>query len=219
MIKEHKIMTQLTQFLTEKELPQVISFISASGVVLLPGGLLPYHAKKASEIKTIDQAMTQNRYIGIVQPRSTEGDKKILFGTGCLGKITTFTEGADGSYFLIIHGMSSFSIQEEQKKGKLHVNYLDENLKSEPNTPLDRMKLLNLLKDYLNRNGISINWDDVISASDESLVTSLAMMCPFNATEKQAILESQSLRERFHMLTAFMEVSQLRGLENSTHLH
>jgi Lon protease-like protein len=212
-------MSRLTQFLTDDELPQVISFISASGVVLLPGGLLPYHAQKASEIKAIDQALNHKRYIGIVQPKSKEGEKQILFRTGCLGKITTFTEGADGTYFIIIQGMSSFSIQAENKKRKLQVNYLDTTLKGEPNTPLDRMKLLNLLKDYLNRNAISVNWDDVITASDESLVTSLAMMCPFNATEKQAILESQSLRERYHMLTAFMEISHLRKLENSTQLH
>jgi len=211
-------MTRLTQITADKELPQIISFISASGVVLLPGGLLPYHTQKAEDLKSIDQALTQNRYIGIIQPKKTEKNKQILFRTGCLGKITTFTEGSDGSYFVIIHGMSSFSIQEEQKKGKLNVNYLETSLTGEP-TPLDRLKLLNLLKDYLTRNAISINWEDVISASDESLVTALAMMCPFNATEKQAILESQSLSERFHMLTAFMEMSHLRKLENSPQLH
>lgn len=212
-------MTRLTKILTDKELPQVIPFISATGVVLLPGGLLPYHVQKPAEIKIIDRALAQNRHIGVIQPKSMEGDKKILFRMGCLGKITTFTEGTDGTYFIVVQGISSFSIQEEQKRGMLRVNYLENALTGEPNTPRDRLKLLNLLKDYLNRNAISVNWEDVITASDESLVTSLAMMCPFNATEKQAILESQSLRERYHMLTAFMEVSQLRNLENSPQLH
>jgi Lon protease-like protein len=205
--------------LPEKALPQVIPFISAAGIILLPGGLLPYHAKKAGELKAINQALTQNRLIGVVQPRTMDGEKSILFQTGCLGKITTFTEGTDGSYFIIVQGVNSFSIQEEQKTGKLQVNYIDTILKGEPNTPLDRLKLLNMLKDYLTHNSITVNWEDVIAASDESLATSLAMMCPFNATEKQAILESQSLRERYHMLTAFMEMSQLRKLENASQLH
>lgn len=213
------MMTQLIPALTHKELPQIIPFISASGVVLLPGGLLPFHAQKASDLKIIDQALAKDRHIGIVQPMRIDGEKKILFRTGCLGKITTFTEGSDGSYFLIISGVTSFSILEEQKRNRLQVNYLDLTLKDEQSAPYDRIKLLNLLRDYLTRHKMSVNWDDVIAASDESLVTSLAMMCPFHATEKQAILESQSLSERFHMLTAFMEVSQLRNLENPSQFH
>lgn len=212
-------MTQLMPALKQKELPQLIPFISASGVVLLPGGLLPYHAQKVADLKAIDRSLTKDRHIGIVQPMKMDGDKKILFRTGCLGKITTFTEGTDGSYFLIISGMTSFSIIEEHKKDRLHVNYIDTQLEDEQGAPYDRIKLLSLLQDYLTRHKLAVNWDDVIAASDESLVTSLAMMCPFHASEKQAILESQSLSERFHMLTAFLEMSQIKNLENTSQFH
>jgi len=212
-------MTQLSQTMDNKDLPPVISFIAKSGVVLLPGGLLPFHAKSLEDLHAIDRAFMSDRLIGIVQPMKTEAGKDVLFRTGCLGKITTFTEGADGSYFLIISGISSFSILAEQKLGLLQVDYLTPSVEDEPATPYERIKLLTLLKDYLKRHGISVNWDDVVTASDESLITSLAMMCPFEATEKQAILESQSLRERFEMLMAFLEVSQYKNSKLIAQMH
>lgn len=199
-----------TEITDNNNLPPVISFISKSGVVLLPGGLLPYHAWKKDDLHAIDNALKGGRLIGIVQPMRVDGDRQILFRTGCLGKIKTFTEGVDGSYFLIISGISSFSILGEQSIGFLEVDYQQSLVDSEPTTPYERVKLLSLLNEYLHTHSISVNWDDVVAASDESLITSLAMMCPFEATEKQAILESPSMRERFQMLMAFLEVSNLK---------
>ena len=46
-----------------------------------------------------------------------------------------------------------------------------------------------------------------VAASKTSLVTSLAMICPFGAPEKQALLEAMSLPERARTMTAIMEMA------------
>ena len=59
--------------------------------------------------------------------------------------------------------------------------------------------------------GISPNWDEINAASDERLITSLAMVCPFEPREKQALLESPTLADRCRMMTALIEMAFLRG--------
>ena len=44
------------------------------------------------------------------------------------------------------------------------------------------------------------------AAADETLVTSLAMICPFDAREKQALLEVQNMSERSKLLTSLVEM-------------
>ena len=43
-------------------------------------------------------------------------------------------------------------------------------------------------------------------APAEALVNALAMMCPFDPAEKQALLEAQSFQERASTLTALLEM-------------
>ena len=51
--------------------------------------------------------MKQDRYLGIVQPKSQEANtfnagSLALYQVGCLGRITTFAENEDEGYYLII---------------------------------------------------------------------------------------------------------------------
>jgi Lon protease-like protein len=41
----------------------------------------------------------------------------------------------------------------------------------------------------------------------ERLVTSVAMVCPFEPSEKQALLEASDLNERARLLTAMVEMA------------
>ena len=50
----------------------------------------------------------------------------------------------------------------------------------------DRARLVEGLRTYFRIQGISANWDAIESTPDERLVTSLAMICPFEPSEKQA---------------------------------
>jgi uncharacterized protein len=73
----------------------------------------------------------------------------------------------------------------------------------------DRARLVEGLRTYFKIQGISANWDAIESTPDERLVTSLAMICPFEPSEKQALLVCGSLSERASMMIAIIEMSVL----------
>jgi len=76
---------------------------------------------------------------------------------------------------------------------------------------IDRGRLLQALGDYFDANGIEGDWDAIEEAENEALVTSLAMICPFAAPEKQALLEAMTLPDRAEAMTAIMEMSAHDG--------
>ena len=51
------------------------------------------------------------------------------------------------------------------------------------------------------------DWNSVMTAPAEALITALAMMCPFDPAGKQALLEAPSLAERVSTLVALLELS------------
>ena len=55
------------------------------------------------------------------------------------------------------------------------------------------------------------DWKSVMTAPPESLVNALAMMCPFEPAEKQALLEAPSWIERVATLVALLEMSTAPG--------
>ena len=193
-------------------IPEVIPYLSKSGQLLLPKGLLPILVKDSSDIKRVEKALMKGRYLGIIQPLKELKDKKCLYQVGCVGRITTFSENEDGSLYLILKGIRRF-VAQSSKAGMLSVDYTpynDETVAFDGDKPSDRGRLMGLLKGYLNSVNMDINWNDITAASDESLATSLAMMCPFDANEKQAILESSTIKERIEMITAFIEMSTIK---------
>ncbi len=66
-----------------------------------------------------------------------------------------------------------------------------------------------ILRAYLKLHDIGVNWNAIEGANRESLVTSLAMICPFAPSEKQALLESHHVGERARVITALMEMAVL----------
>jgi Lon protease-like protein len=56
---------------------------------------------------------------------------------------------------------------------------------------------------------IACDWQAAEAASAQALVTSLAMSCPFEPGEKQALLESNSLTDRCQLLISLFEMAML----------
>src|SRR3546814_10311559 len=77
---------------------------------------------------------------------------------------------------------------------------------------------MQVLSAYFEANSIEGDWEAIEQTSDERLVTSLAMICPLGAPEKQALLESITLTERAEALTAIMEMATHRSEEHTSEL-
>ena len=82
----------------------------------------------------------------------------------------------------------------------------DLNLKEISNS-IDRDKLLNVISDYLNVNDLTTDWSVITDTDTEILINAFAMLSPFNAKEKQALLEASNIENRSEILIALSELS------------
>jgi hypothetical protein len=62
------------------------------------------------------------------------------------------------------------------------------------------------LRGYFAQRGVDANWDAIRRMSDDALVVTLAMACPFEPVEKQALLEAPTPAERAATLLALLQM-------------
>ncbi|MBP6951051.1 MAG: LON peptidase substrate-binding domain-containing protein [Alphaproteobacteria bacterium] len=202
------------------DLPLSLPLYAANSTILLPRAQLPLLLQAKSEVNLVEYAFQQrHRLVGVIQGNPEGGH----FQKGCAGKIINFQDGAQ--IFITLGGLCRFEIEEILEEGPVKiakVNYqgYESDLEESASDPfVDRSRLLNLLKDYLDDQNITANWEEIDHASDDLIISSLSMACPFKPVEKQALLEISSLSERCDMMIALMEMASphLRGLRPMLH--
>lgn len=201
-------------------LPQTLPIFPLGGVLLLPCGHLPLNIFEKRYLAMVDDALAGDRLIGMVQPRGTDcqkGNKPDVFKTGCAGKITEFSETTDGRYLIKLSGICRFDIAEEiaENKGYRKIkpewqNYRDD-LNHSTTINIDRDRLLVLLQKYFKDEGMTCDWKAIDNSPDGKLITCLSMVCPFEASEKQALLEAQCSNTRAKMFMAMLEMAVCGG--------
>ena len=203
---------------TFEDLPSELPVFPLSGVLLLPRGRLPLQIfEKRYLAMTGDALGAPQRLIGMIQPtekETTQGTPPI-YKVGCAGRITSFSETDDGRFLITLTGVCRFAVIEELAlvKGYRRVvarwDDFARDFTDQPTVELDRARLLGALKDYFKANGISANWEAIEQAPDDRLVTSLAMICPFEPREKQALLEAADLKACAELMTTLIEMGLL----------
>lgn len=210
------------------ELPEILPIFPLPGALLLPGGQLPLNIFEPRYLAMTQAALAGSRLIGMVQPlpQDQEGDSADvgaapLFGIGCAGRITSFGETDDGRYLITLTGMLRFSVREELQRaeeGYRRVRPAWEPFRgdleggdelAQIEQAFDRTRLLQALRGYFEVSGLQGDWDSIQAAADDELVTALAMLCPFDVREKQALLEAPTLGERAETMIALFEMATL----------
>ncbi len=208
-------MTEMPFDLPPHSLPEALPIFPLAGVLLLPRGRLPLHVFEPRYVAMVEDALLGDRMIGMIQPfdPACRDDAPVVYPIGCAGRITAFRDTEDGRYMITLSGLCRFRVgsELEGKRGYRRVRpvwegFLDD-LREDPEPPLDRARLLGALPDYLEEHEIVADWDTIKGAPDERLVTSLAMVCPFEPNEKQALLEAPTLGKRAELLTALVEMA------------
>ena len=64
----------------------------------------------------------------------------------------------------------------------------------------------NKLKLYLEKIGVNADWQAIEASTDEDLINSISMGCPFNFLEKQVLLEAKTLNDRLKVLNSLIEM-------------
>ena len=201
-------------------LPTELPVFPLYGVLLLPGGKLPLNIFEPRYLDMINDAMASNRLIGMIQPKggidSEAADDSELYEIGCAGKIISFEELDDGRILVNLSGVSRFRCDEELKLGKSYRSFkvswaeFENDFYIPAKIDLDRDSLKCLLSKYFDHEGLSCSDDAIDEACDEKIVTCLSMICPLEATEKQALLEAGSFKERADMVLTMLDLA-VRG--------
>jgi len=200
-----------------EDLPETLAVFPLNGVMLLPRGLLPLNIFEPRYLAMVDHAMRESRLIGMVQPCPTPAAvgnaEPKLYRTGCAGKIISFEETPDGRYHITLKGVSRFHIVDEAdmqsgfRRVRADWSAFRQDMAAPSCLKLDRELLTNLLQQYFTVHGLSCNWEAIEDAPDEKLITCLAMVCPFEPGEKQALLEAESCSLRAHLFMAMLEMA------------
>ncbi len=201
-------------FSASGRLPPELPVFPLTGVLLLPRGRLPLNIFEPRYLAMFDDALAGERLIGMIQPSGSPsgGQSPALFTVGCAGRITSFNETGDGRYLVALDGVARFKVSEELP---LHRGYrrvvpdwtpFAADL-SEEDCTIDRSRLIDLLQAYFRQQQLSANWDAIGQAPDERLLTSLAMICPFEPPEKQALLEAGCLSDRARLMMSLLEIA------------
>jgi Lon protease-like protein len=198
-------------------LPAILPVFPLTGVLLLPRGRLPLNIFEPRYLAMTRDALAGERLIGMVQPSDpmVTGANPPVYPIGCAGRITSFAETDDGRFLITLTGISRFRISEELPLLEGYRRIVPEwadfarDLESEEETGFDRERLIRGLRTLFQQHQISADWDAITSVPVDRLVTSIAMMCPFEPSEKQALLEASDLDDRARLLTAIVEMAVL----------
>ena len=210
--------------LIKENLPKVIPVFPLSNFIIFPKTNVPLNIFEPRYIEMIDDAMKEDRIIGMIQPKNSTQPIPELYNVGCAGKITSFNETEDGRYLIVLAGISRFKIVEELKIQKLYrkckVNFddfssdLDE--KKEEIKFSDLKLIFNNLKSLFVKEGYNINWKELEKQSLNQTINTLAMASPFSLEEKQILLETVNLNERKKKLELILSTYSFNNFNNTT---
>ena len=196
-------------------LPQSIPIFPLEGVLLLPRGKLPLNIFEPRYLNMVQDALAADRVIGMIQPTEEEQESRppALYRTGCAGRIVAFSETDDGRLLITLAGLCRFDVEDEvpTTRGYRRVvpswSRFAADFAEEAEPDVDRARLLKSVEAYFKAQGLSADWDAIKSTPDGRLLVALAMVCPFAAAEKQALLEAPDPTSRAETLIALMEMA------------
>ena len=198
-------------------LPAILPIFPLNGVLLLPRGRLPLNIFEPRYLAMTRDALAGERLIGMVQPSDPEASDRHppVYPIGCAGRITSFSEADDGRFLITLTGICRFRIRDElplldgYRRVVPEWDQFARDLQGEDEPRFDRERLMRGLRAYFQQHQISADWDAISSVAGERLVTSVAMICPFEPNEKQALLEAADLDDRARLLMAVVEMAVL----------
>ena len=202
-------------------------------VVLFPNVFLPLHIFEPRYREMTADALKSDRMIGMVllRPgweREYEG-RPPVYSVGCSGVITHADQLPDGRYNIVLRGVERFRILDEDDRltyRRARIEPLPEAAcRAEDRGVIKdaRTKLDALLQPALERSLDVLGGETRIPSAmpDEDLVNALAQYLDLEPLEKQALLETRSLRSRAESLVELLEMKILMaktpGLSNVAH--
>ena len=197
-------------------LPSSVPIFPLDNVLLLPFGKLPLNIFEERYIKMTLDSLKTHRMIGIIQPKNNNNE---LFQMGCIGKITSYIETPDYRLVLNLEGICRFVLHERDLNARGYYqakidcsDYLDDLNEMEPN--VDRTNLIQKYTNFFKMKRLDIDKDVLSETSNLQLLSTLAMLAPFNKIDKQAILESPNISSRINTINSILDLNTFQIVSN-----
>lgn len=212
------------------DLPKEAPLFLVRGAILLPKAQLPLPIFSPNHLSSIAHAIKTGGHIGIVQPNTPfeapiDLDELSLFSIGTLARISEISEIEEKKIVATVEGVSRFTLLEKFENadglpfGRLSYDNFMGDIADEVDFTLDRPRLVSALRIYFNTLDIIPNWEEINETSNHKLINVLSMACPFGPSEKQALLESNTLKSQSELILSLIEMASLSGQTEITTIH
>ena len=199
-----------------KKIPSSIPIFPLDNVLLLPFGKLPLNIFEERYIKMTLDSLKTNRMIGIIQPKNNNNE---LFQMGCIGKITSYIETPDYRLVLNLEGVCRFVLHERNLTPHGYYqatidsqDFFSDLNNMEPN--VDRGELIQKYTNFFKMKKLDIDKEVLAETSNLQLLSTLAMLAPFNKIDKQAILESPNISTRINTINSILDLNTFQVVSN-----
>ena len=199
------------------QIPNSIPLFPLDNVLLLPFGKLPLNIFEERYIKMTLDALKKNRMMGVIQPKNNNNE---LFQIGCIGKITSYIETPDYRIVINLEGVCRFIVHDSNltPAGYLQANidfqdYIDDLNEIEPT--IDRTTLIQKYANFFKMRKLDIDQEVLAETSNLQLLSTLAMLAPFNKIDKQAILESANIMQRIDIINSILDLNTFQVVNSN----
>lgn len=213
-------MARIDRYRHPSDLPSRVPLFPLRGAILLPRATLPLNVFEPRYLAMLDDVLSGQRIIGIVQPataedagESPESKDVPLRKIGCAGRVTAYQEQDDGRVLITLTGIARFEIVGEAQTPSPYrvATAAFETFASDfdighGEDQVDRVNLIRVLRAYLEQNRLKADWTAIERAPSEYLINALCIMSPYGSEEKQALLEAENLQRRAEVLIALAEM-------------
>jgi Lon protease-like protein len=161
-------------------------------------------------------ALLGDRIIGMVLLRpGYEADyegRPPVYPVGCAGLVTHCEPLADGRYNIVLRGLETFRITDEDRSKAYRVAHIDSLPEDIPSAHREevrkyRTRLEALLAAAIERSGADPKFPPAVP--DEDLVNALAQYLQLEPLERQALLEREGILERCRGLIELLEMKTM----------
>lgn len=212
------------------DLPASIPVFPLSGALLLPYARRPLNIFEPRYLEMVDHALKGDRLIGLIQPRDTSVEspegKAPLEEIGTVGRIVQFEEVENERYFVILEGLCRFRLLKEMptmtpfRRAMVDTTpYASDFEREFGEDAVDRPRFLKMMRDYAEFGNFDLDWDEIEKTGTADLVNFCAMVAPYGAAEKQALLEATTLETRAETLIAMAEFEMAKGANRASPLN
>ena len=217
---------------TDVPLPEVLPILPLKNTVLFPGVIMPISIKREASLELINDAKKE-RLIGVVSQRNDNDapSKEDFYSIGVVARIIKILKIPDGSISVLVQGTRRFQITEfveEQPYFKAKIQespeLLPEEQDEEFSATMEVVRDISLkLAKETSTGGLEVPFVLQNIDNDFFLINYVASTSPLSASEKQDILEQNSLVTRAWAIIKYFGVELQKAtlrkeIQNKVHM-